>query len=105
MALNPGLNPDQSLLLTRYTVGAQPTIPSPRLVPTLTSRDRPGARWGLCVEHDVIVLRRGRQMGVRIPCMSARRFPSTQPFPSCHPGPCLLSWTTCKPSQLATPDL
>lgn len=34
--------------------------PSARLVPTLTSRDCPGPRWRLCVEHDLIVLRRNR---------------------------------------------
>lgn len=53
----------QKLKLPLYSLpSVRPATLSPsiRLVPILTSRDCPGSRWRLCVEHDLIVLRRNR---------------------------------------------
>lgn len=73
--------------------------------PTLTSRHCPGPRWGLCVEHDVIVLRRTEGWALASLGASLLDFSASRPFPSCHPVPCLLSWVTGKPARLAAPDL
>lgn len=80
--------------------------PPPRLVPTLTARYCPGPRWGLCVEHDIIVLRRGRWMGVRFPLMPALLHCPAESLsvlapqgPASHPG------QSAHPTRLASPDL
>lgn len=85
-ALSSGPTPDPSLPFTYRTSGRPTTLsPSPRLVPTLTSRDCPGSCWRLCVEHDVIVLRRGRQMDVRFSLMSAHWISQHTAFPFLPP--------------------
>lgn len=81
-ALSSGSEPRPKPFLYQLHSGRPATLsPSPTLALTLTSRDCPGPRWGLCVEHDVIVLRRGRGIGVRFSLMPAyRAFPFLSPW-------------------------